>query len=76
MYLAASTLWHEWQHLNYGVGARRETVVGSRNYNRTYGKEIQLANAVLNHLNSETGIPFLKEKITDVTAIRWAAMNP
>ncbi|HUT28246.1 MAG TPA: RHS repeat-associated core domain-containing protein [Sedimentisphaerales bacterium] len=51
----ASTLHHEWQHLRQGAkGGTGESQVYSKKWLATYGKEVQLAATVKNHLQVDT----------------------
>jgi RHS repeat-associated protein len=75
-YYMASTLFHEWQHHNYGAGAFREKTVNSSNWQKTYGKEVKLANAIINHLQSDPTTVHKDLKIKDLNLVIYAATKP
>jgi len=78
LYWATTTLWHEWQHHHYGAGARKETTANSRNWSRTYGKEVILATGFVAHLNSlpASSVVDRNDKIGVLNDVITSCQNP
>jgi len=78
----AGTLWHEWQHHRYDASGLRETHRITGTWRDTYGKEVQLYDALSAYLGGlpDGDTPEEKEtkkyKILELKSIRHGAMNP